>query len=1183
MVGRRARAAIAAVAMVALAPQVGQTFAAGTTGCTLQPAVRDTTVNQGVGSYAKLTQGKDTLVRLYLTMPSCAASTDTIVITGGTLDIAGGGGGSVSSPTPSVGTTPPTLAPYTAVANDAPSDPLFVVPGANLVSATGAAFSAAFTPALRYKVKPTGASAFGVEQTIVVASISASFNARSNGLRVLVVPMGDNSATAPAYLNQFPPAASQAVQRGLKNLARALPVPEGVGELYAPGSIGLRYTVLPTLLDLGATGLNYPKTNGMYCLNGGNFSGIKRQLSSFLQTWNTANPAAQADRVVGTIWQDFSVGVNAGQGCDEGDASLSGAEGWFRASTETTGAVAGMELLHTLGATALGGTNSDTTYHSKNVQSDVTDPDRAFNVLLRRWLSADRSTMRLSDSSWTETLTAVEPEDWALAQCRLTPSPTGCPSGPVLGTAAAGASFAVSGTVSVTASGARHADLETWFTSQPVEQTADDPSSRYAVVQFGQNGELGRTRIPDRAAASSHDDADHSNVTTGDAVLDASVASIAGVQAFEVQYDGVTLYRRELDKAPQVTVFVDGSVPSVRDVTNSTQSDTTPALSADGRFLAWTNDAGIQVKDLGSPGEPIIRTFTQSLLDATKPAMPAWSRTTDANGGMKLAFVQNGDVLVTTFSGGAFSTPAPVYVAKSQTLPNPAALDPTWSPDDTQIAIEINGDLYRVDVNLLTGGQTVCAVTTGVSRCSPLAVDPTIAERHPDWGPRGVAYDAAGTLRTAVLNANGTVSTNDTSVVGTDPAWAGERLLFARSGLGIYSVPAGAPNAGTAQLTALDDRTPSASGAGALLAFDRRSGSDDDIYLGAIIDGNTVRLLVTDEVGAVLRADLYASCPSSVSPVIVDRDPDAGSVTPTSATFTMTYDPAPTCASPTMVARITDGWNTTTSSYNPTGSDDAPLPSIAAPRDGDVFTQWQSVPVAGTAQDDSSPLTYSWSLVAPDNTSTSLGSNPTPGDITPPAGGWTQFGAYHVRLTVRDAAGHTSNPPADVTIYIDRDRDNDGLTDGPRSFEETCTGGTDTDPKNAWGDADGDGVLNVDDPEPCRSASTVTVDFDPNTLQLTSSGSPITMYIRSTKVSIAGVDGSTIRIVKIGSVSVSIPQSAWSVSNGVGTAQFSRPAVIKVMIDNGLIGRYIPVVVEATTTNGQVHGLDASAPMTQPA
>src|SRR6187549_766020 len=67
---------------------VGRASSAATP-CTLAPVLRDATVNQGL-PYPKLVRGKETLVRLYLSLPSCAASGSSIQVSGGTLTVAGG-------------------------------------------------------------------------------------------------------------------------------------------------------------------------------------------------------------------------------------------------------------------------------------------------------------------------------------------------------------------------------------------------------------------------------------------------------------------------------------------------------------------------------------------------------------------------------------------------------------------------------------------------------------------------------------------------------------------------------------------------------------------------------------------------------------------------------------------------------------------------------------------------------------------------------------------------------------------------------------------------------------------------------------------------------------------------------------------------------------------------------------
>src|SRR5688500_10148651 len=90
---RSVRTVVAVVLGIALAaPALTSTPSAAAT-CVLEPTLRLSTVNQGVGSYARLVQGKETLVRLFVTLPPCAAAKDAIELLGGSLTAAGGAGG----------------------------------------------------------------------------------------------------------------------------------------------------------------------------------------------------------------------------------------------------------------------------------------------------------------------------------------------------------------------------------------------------------------------------------------------------------------------------------------------------------------------------------------------------------------------------------------------------------------------------------------------------------------------------------------------------------------------------------------------------------------------------------------------------------------------------------------------------------------------------------------------------------------------------------------------------------------------------------------------------------------------------------------------------------------------------------------------------------------------------------
>ena len=122
--------AITLVVVIAALRASATPAAPGAAPCNLVPQLRDVTINQGLGGYSPLVNGKETLVRFYLSLPSCAGSGPSIQIVGGTLTLSGGASGTIAAPTP-VPTAPayPVIATYgVAPVADSTGDPRFVVP-----------------------------------------------------------------------------------------------------------------------------------------------------------------------------------------------------------------------------------------------------------------------------------------------------------------------------------------------------------------------------------------------------------------------------------------------------------------------------------------------------------------------------------------------------------------------------------------------------------------------------------------------------------------------------------------------------------------------------------------------------------------------------------------------------------------------------------------------------------------------------------------------------------------------------------------------------------------------------------------------------------------------------------------------------------------------------------------------
>jgi CSLREA domain-containing protein len=552
------------------------------------PQLRDVTVNQGLGSYSPLTWGKDTLVRLYMSQPSCASTGSLIQITGATLSVTGGGVATrtISSATPSLVSVFPTLATFNAApAVDSTGDVKFDIPGSALSPAgTEAGFTAAFTMSLTYSAQPnsrtaptTGSVTF-TNRPGTTTPISAVVAKKTNALRVLVVPLGDPRQP---YNTQLTAAGQAELERGMLTLARVFPVRDGIASLADTSATalaaGLRYSISPTLLDVSAL-----MTAGRFCGNSANFATLRGLLAQFLQAFNAANPTTPADRVLGVGDQAVTNGVT--QGCDDGRAAVNGNEAWARliydasGAPSRTGALMSMELAHTMGAVPAA--RNDGAFHSLYTNADYLSGDlnRAFNIATRSVLagtSDDHTVMRFV-SPWDNTNTVLEKADWALLLCRLNgPTTSDCATAGTVGSAAAGPAFVMSGTTSGSGAGlapgavgsaAGTNVVESYFsTSMP--QTRPDPASNYHLVQKRNGAALpapfGNQGVPVTATDTHHDNG--SSQTDTNAGL-FSVALPFDTSATRIELwrgtpgSGALIYARNTSAAPTVTSMTSGGI-----------------------------------------------------------------------------------------------------------------------------------------------------------------------------------------------------------------------------------------------------------------------------------------------------------------------------------------------------------------------------------------------------------------------------------------------------------------------------------------------------------------------------------------------------------------------------------------------------------------------------------------------
>jgi hypothetical protein len=353
---RNALGALAGVLVCASFVAGGGSAAVAAT-CTLTPTLRDISINQGLQTYAVLARGKETLVRLYLSLPSCAVSGNSVQISKVTLTVglkdaatsAAVGAPQSINPTPSLGSPLPQItnlfasAPLTQMA---PSDPVFIVPGSVLAPASNTnRLVATLSANIDWQSVPAGQSGTGTALTSTTAgtAMTKTVEKQTRALRILVVPMG----------GLLDSAGTTAIQNGMTTLSRLYPVQDGTGPNPPASGIrvgsltsitgGIRYGINNAYLDLSAFGFPAAPFCGNATSFGSSASGqIDTQLSQFRQSWNSANPTYPADNVVGAIGESQSVGSATNANCDEARAAVNGREAWVRAVSDKTTTLSAM-------------------------------------------------------------------------------------------------------------------------------------------------------------------------------------------------------------------------------------------------------------------------------------------------------------------------------------------------------------------------------------------------------------------------------------------------------------------------------------------------------------------------------------------------------------------------------------------------------------------------------------------------------------------------------------------------------------------------------------------------------------------------------------------------------------------------------------------------------------------------
>jgi hypothetical protein len=839
-----------AAALLALSTGSTQQAQAATTlpACapdTLEPRLSAVMINQGLASYSStprlLVRGKDALVRLFLTLPPTVGSTCS-----GSINVVN----TTSAPTRLTmlnGATPltPTVAPHQsypsagfAIPASTPSvnstaDPIFRVPGSRLnpcfvdtttmACSLAAPFSVNFSASVSYtKSGATGtfSKTFSTTSETSATPISASFDIRSNALRVLVIPMGD---PAQLFSTQFGVAAQQAVHQGFLAASRILPVPEGVSSELTATTGGIRYKLdLAAMLNLRSVAGAYG-SDGKFCGNQSNFNTIKAFLAQHLQSYNSnsANAAAPADRVLGVV--DAAISNGSALSCAEGMASTNSPEAWVRAVPDApasgkrpavpslTGSATAMELLHTLGQEKQTATN--TSFHSQNIQADGTAPDKAYNLATRSFVADDHSVLNFfstTASPWHNHNTFLEQNGFATALCNFGGSLSAdCSTLGTVGIAATQAlRFVISGTTDGTPGQTKVVESYFSTTSLPTPTPA---TSEFKLVFNGASQLV--VPIPVSFTGSEHDDSTHENSTLGIFSGAFTVPSgITGPVNVELRKDGVA--------APLYQAIVQPTTPTVTSISNSaagggttkTKTLETPEIlpKPDIMFLAdSTGSMGPAIANVKSNASSILATvraatnaprfgaadykdfpidavFNPYALSVGAP-IPA----TDDMGAAALAAIGDASSGWSAFGGGD-GPEAQLYAlyklaTGSASFRSDSSRIVVWfgdNPGHDPVCNELLGNDLTFDLNeanvtaaLKAAGVRIVAVSTPTEFGPPTALDADPATGSTDYGVCGTPGGTAGQATRLAAATGGVHRTNVSAEDVSNAILAGLGLL----------------------------------------------------------------------------------------------------------------------------------------------------------------------------------------------------------------------------------------------------------------------------------------------------------------------------------------------------------------------------------------------------------------------
>jgi hypothetical protein len=1056
----------------------------------LVPQIADLQVSQGAPGYARLTRGKTTIVKAYLTLPTACAvgAGQSITPTDATLSVSNPNG--VQTLLHKTNAFSGTVGSTQQINSSA--DPYFVVPATYLRPTGTGTFNLGLTVQVTYTRLASRVSTTNLttSTTATNAVKSVPVDQQTRALRILVVPMGDQASTA----TQWSSTAQTTLQNIMTNASRAYAVPDGTGDMSSTATGGIRYVVSGGLLDVKLLGLYATSgTSSKFCgtasnwstsqVSSGTFAGhtLKGDLLQRLADYNKYN-VPPADMVLGVVdgavaWKSADSVTFNGSACDDGRAATPsagqpGQVAWARVDTGTYPSPVQMEVLHTLGISTL-----SLTLHSPNVEADAAGRDKGWNPAQLKLISTatgalgtnDHSIMNYNTTSvpYTKDNTLLEPQDQADILCDLgglasaTATPyANCPVKTAIGTAlgvGGGSSetrFQISGTIvngAVKVTESQTVDVDPG--DKPVG--VGDVTSPLQLVELDSAStvlsQVPLALLPDEG----HDDLAGGVDTSPSPVPGfAAVVPISnGATTIDLRYNGTRVY----------TVSTSASAP---DITNS-------ASVAPGSVLKSFSLAGSNGRAVAFDG-----TYLYTTLDGFDTKI--YKFTTD---GTLVATIDVG----TTIGALAYnSATGHLYGGNYTNTGDVYDIDPTDGSKTTLFAFNdtscefgkyIDGLEYLGGGNLAISGD-LCQNVFFKKVADGSDAAPSFATSDPN---SGITTDGSGGLWLALLNpsqeSSGTVLVHRNS--------AGNFVEGDQLTIPNYEAEDLAYDSVTFAPTCAIWMNEATQGSPQIRAIAVPCGGQSSTPTGVEVTTTNTKYV-----------SAYVTCgdPNDITNANVEKFPIADGLVPNEeGNVVIPYTPSLACASgsPTVFTIASNGYATTSPgdaqaqvTVSPPSHD--PTAAIAAPLDGATYRLGDRIHFEGSGWDfedgDLSGSTLVWT-----EGTTQRGTGKSFDLSNLPAGD------HAITLTATDKDGHTGS--ASVTIHINGDVKPPvlTLTQSPIGNEWVTTSPV-TVSITASDNASGDSGL-----------ASVKCSLDSTSLSLPAIGNPAATYSASTSVSTDGI------------------------------------------------------------------------------